>query len=161
MENEYWICTDLGPFDTLVAPLDIRIVARDSPSDCTEGTPGPDNGEGWGHIVLDDALYFSGDARRMAAMDNYVGIGSTGSAKYYTIQVTDASQPLKITLVWTDYPGVAGADPAIVNDLDLDVWDPEGYQFPGNNFLGAESQTGYEHWPVAPKPRIAFLSERS
>ncbi len=135
--------TNLDQFAPSAALVKATLI--NSASDCTGGTAGPDNGEGWGHVVLDDALYFLGDARRMAVVDNTVGISSSGSSLYCTVQVTDSAQPLKITLVWTDYPGAEGANPAIVNDLDLDVWDPAGNQYPGNRFTGAESQTGWEH----------------
>jgi subtilisin-like proprotein convertase family protein len=38
-----------------------------------------------------------------------------------TVGVADTSKPLKITLAWTDAPGAVGANPALVNNLDLTV----------------------------------------
>jgi hypothetical protein len=40
--------------------------------------------------------------------------------------VTDASEPLRVTLAWSDYPGTPAAAGALVNDLDLTVTDPSG-----------------------------------
>ena len=35
---------------------------------------------------------------------------------------------LKVTLVWDDVPGTPNVDPALVNDLDLRVFDPSSQQ---------------------------------
>jgi hypothetical protein len=40
--------------------------------------------------------------------------------------------PLRISLVWTDYPGQPAAAKALVNDLDLEVIGPQGRHFYGN-----------------------------
>lgn len=43
-----------------------------------------------------------------------------------------AGGPLRITLVWTDYPGEPAAAKALVNDLDLEVIGPDGSHYVGN-----------------------------
>jgi hypothetical protein len=67
----------------------------------------------------------------------------TGESTLYSISPTGVG-PLKISLVWTDYPASSGADPALVNDLDLKVTDPDGNIYWGNNgLLGSKwSSTG-------------------
>ncbi len=40
--------------------------------------------------------------------------------------------PLRIALVWTDYPGQPSSGRALVNDLDLEVIDPNGVHHYGN-----------------------------
>ncbi len=42
------------------------------------------------------------------------------------------SGPLRVTLVWTDYPGNPGASRTLVNDLDLEVVSPTGTVYRGN-----------------------------
>ncbi len=40
--------------------------------------------------------------------------------------------PLRVSLVWTDYPGNPGASRTLVNDLDLEVVSPSGTVYRGN-----------------------------
>jgi len=40
--------------------------------------------------------------------------------------------PLRVTLVWTDYPGALWAAKTLVNDLDLEVVAPDGRRYRGN-----------------------------
>jgi outer membrane protein assembly factor BamB len=65
--------------------------------------------------------------------------------KRYDLRVADVTMPLEITLVWTDYPAQAWADPILVNDLDLIVTAPDGTAYRGNAFTGynpGESEPG-------------------
>jgi hypothetical protein len=89
----------------------------------SSGTP-PTQDEGWGRITLDDALYFTDENRRLWLVDATTGIDTAESAKV-TLAV-GASEPLKATLVWSDYPAAINADPALVNDLRLEVATPGG-----------------------------------
>ncbi|MBN1811893.1 MAG: hypothetical protein JXA14_08670, partial [Anaerolineae bacterium] len=56
----------------------------------------------------------------------------TGETATYTLEVT-ASDPLSITLAWTDYPGTPAAAGGLVNDLDLKVEGPGGMTYYPNN----------------------------
>ncbi len=47
-------------------------------------------------------------------------------------RVTGGTGPLRVSLVWTDYPGNPGAARALVNDLDLEVVSPSGTVYRGN-----------------------------
>jgi hypothetical protein len=80
----------------------------------------PDNNIGWGRMNLDNVLYFPGDARRTWLVDEKQGISDQQYIEYQ-IQVDDPTQPLEVSLVWTDAPGNPAAARAIVNDLDLKV----------------------------------------
>ena len=53
--------------------------------------------------------------------------------------VADGTKPVRITLVWTDPPGVA--DPALVNDIDLTVT-VNGTVYKGNVFSNGASVSG-------------------
>jgi hypothetical protein len=57
------------------------------------------------------------------------------------IGVPDPSRPLRVTLVWSDAPGAVGANPALVNNLDLTV-ETNGTTYKGNVFSGGWSTTG-------------------
>ncbi|HVM46182.1 MAG TPA: S8 family serine peptidase [Candidatus Thermoplasmatota archaeon] len=85
----------------------------------------PNHVQGWGRVALDDALYFAGDARRLQVLADEDQAATTGSLHTVTLEVA-AGQPLRVMLAWSDWPGAAGANPALVNDLDLRVVDPLG-----------------------------------
>ncbi len=101
----------------------------------------PNNNEGWGRILLDDALYFEGDVRELIAEDVESGL-HTGGTWTKEFDVDASSEPLVVTLVWTDYPGTAGSGIKLVNDLDLTVIAPGGTQYKGNVFSGGFSAPG-------------------
>jgi hypothetical protein len=103
----------------------------------------PSNLEGWGRILLDDALYFAGDDRRLWLRDVRHAEGlSTGDVDAWSIRVVDPSQPLAVTMAFMDQPAVLNAAYAPVNDLDLEVEGPTGL-YRGNVFdvLAGESVT--------------------
>jgi len=105
--------------------------------------PIPSNCQGWGRILLDNALYFPGDVRRLWARDDTVGfpLGSSGETRTFGFTVNSASAPFKATLVWTDFPSTPAASPHINDDLDLEVVGPGG-TYLGNVFSGGQSTTG-------------------
>lgn len=87
--------------------------------------PTPSHEQGWGFPVLDDALYFAGDTRRMKVVDVPLASG-LGLGQSTTIRVkARRGTPLEAVLVWTDPPGtvrgVNDTTPQLVNDLDLRV----------------------------------------
>ncbi|MRR10855.1 hypothetical protein EG831_12465, partial [bacterium] len=100
----------------------------------------PDTRYGWGRLDLDSSLYFSGDYRKLAVVDDTVGL-QTGQYKEYTISIPDSLCIMRVALCWTDFPGSPGAGRMIVNDLDLTVIDPYGTTYRGNNFTSSQSNT--------------------
>jgi hypothetical protein len=101
----------------------------------------PNNDEGWGRVLLDDALYFDGDARELIADDVTPGVGQ-GGTEVFEFEVDTGAVPLEIVLVWTDYTATSGCAIAIQNNLDLTVTSPGGTAFKGNVFVGGQSVTG-------------------
>ncbi len=102
------------------------------------GTPDiPNMNEGWGRMNLDNVI---GNGQTMVYRDQTHLF--TGSGQVWTLQggVADPTRPLKITLVWTDAPGVAGGD-AWVNDLDLEVI-VNSTTYKGNVFANGWSTSG-------------------
>ena len=86
--------------------------------------PRPNQAEGWGRVDLQKTL-FPSNPRKMEYHDVTPGL-TTGGTDRYGVEVTDTTEPLRVTLVWTDYPGSPTAGGGLVNDLDLSVIDPLG-----------------------------------
>ena len=101
----------------------------------------PNNNEGWGRILLNDTFFFDGDDRELRVEDETLGL-ATGEQAVFHYEVDADFEPLEITLVWTDYPATTGANPAIVNNLNLTVQSPGGAIYRGNVYSGGESTTG-------------------
>jgi hypothetical protein len=103
----------------------------------------PGNCQGWGRVLLEDALHFVGEASKLWVKDDapVFASGSTGEELVYRFNVA-AGQPLKVTLAWTDFPSTPAANPNINNDLDLIVTGPGGTTFRGNVFAAGQSTAG-------------------
>ncbi|HEU4408875.1 MAG TPA: S8 family serine peptidase [Polyangiaceae bacterium] len=102
--------------------------------------PAPSDCQGFGRLLLDNALYFPADARRLAVQDgDQFAQGSSGELRSYTYTV-EAGQPFKATLAWTDFPSTPAASPHLVNDLDLLVTGPDGTRL-GNGLAPREQPT--------------------
>lgn len=117
--------------------------------DQLNGGPGPipNNEEGWGRINLTRIVV----TNRLAAPRCYEYVDQTvlltnGGVYTRHVLAQSSGQPLKITLAYTDVYGFAGAIPALVNDLDLEVVAPDGTLYRGNQFAGNDSA------PNAPSP---------
>jgi hypothetical protein len=101
----------------------------------------PDGCQGWGRVLLDDALFFAGQDRHLIAFDDAgFAQGGAGQVKEFSVEVS-AGQALRATLVWTDFPSTPAASINLNNDLDLEVSSPSG-RFLGNVLAAGESTTG-------------------
>ncbi|WP_176371604.1 discoidin domain-containing protein [Desulfosediminicola flagellatus] len=104
----------------------------------TDG-PIPSTGQGWGRILLDNTLLFSGDSHTLYVDDNHTGL-NTSEEKIYTFYAS-GNERVKISLTWTDYfPSLSSAI-QLVNDLDLIVDGPKGTLL-GNVFANGVSTSG-------------------
>ncbi|MGC8742279.1 MAG: S8 family serine peptidase [Verrucomicrobiia bacterium] len=104
--------------------------------DETGGTdPTPNNDEGWGRVDLTQLI---GSDIKYDFLDQTVLI-QTGQEYEKRIVIASDELPLKITLAYTDVPGLPAAIPALVNDLDLTVIAPDGRIYRGNQFDNGES----------------------
>jgi hypothetical protein len=99
--------------------------------------------QGWGRVLLENALYFEGQDRKLQVVDDPKGF-RTGQRKNQSLKfkVGSGSEPLKVTLVWTDYPSTPAAGRNLVNDLDLTVAGPQGDLWLGNVFEDGRSVPG-------------------
>lgn len=117
--------------------------ARDLPGSGTPNSndgsrPIPNNDEGWGIVDLRNTL---GVNVRGVYRDQEQALNTVGQQVSYTVAAVDPARPLRITLVWTDAPGAVSANPAQVNDLDLEVVN-SGNTYRGNVFANGTSTTG-------------------
>lgn len=98
--------------------------------------PIPNVHEGWGRVSVANATDGS-----HKWIDTSAGLGTGGSVSYQ-YSIGTSGSPLKVTLVWSDYPSTESASKNLVNDLDLEVTSPSGAVYKGNVFSGGWSQTG-------------------
>ena len=101
----------------------------------------PDNNVGWGRVDLDSSLYFAGDTSKLWIADDTVGL-ETGDSTTYSINVTSAAKPFRVSLCWSDYPGTMQAALILVNNLDLTVISPSSVEYKGNVYASGQSTTG-------------------
>jgi hypothetical protein len=95
--------------------------------------------QGWGHADL-QTMYDLRD--RMLVIDETDVLTETASTDY--IVSVDGTGPLKVTMVYRDWPGTTSSSQHRVNDLDLMVTDPAGTVYWGNRGLKSKnwSSTG-------------------
>ena len=121
----------------------VKATLLNSAVDMTGVAGFPSDIEGWGRVLLENALHFSGDVRKLSMLDdvrNASGL-TTGGVQTYPVPVEASGEPLKVTLVWTEPPAVLLASQAAVNNLDLEVVSPTGTTYLGNVFNPATGQS--------------------
>jgi serine protease AprX len=91
-------------------------------------TPWADNEQGWGRVNLQQVLS-PADSRKVLFIDETDGL--IDQRKEYRVTINDTSVALKITLVYTDYPGEE-----LINNLNLVIYNPSGKYYLGNDFQG-------------------------
>ncbi|TLZ53061.1 MAG: hypothetical protein E6K18_01330 [Methanobacteriota archaeon] len=112
------------------------LAATSVPMASASACPGSDNhypniAQGWGRVFLDEGLYFSGDTKKLFVSDNRQGI-ATGDTVTYKVRLASPAGKFRAFLAYSDAPGIENANPALVNNLDLDVTDPGGTEYKGN-----------------------------
>jgi hypothetical protein len=118
----------------------LKAMAINSADPDISGYTVPDNNVGWGRINDDNVCYFAGEQRRLALVDNTAGL-LTGEYVDYQVYVADNTIPLKVSLVWTDYPGTPAAAVELVNDLNLTATDGLAI-YKGNVYSAGQSAFG-------------------
>jgi subtilisin family serine protease len=98
----------------------------------------PNANEGWGRVNITNVIT---PAALAEYWDQTTTFGATGEDFQVTLGVPNPSLPVRVTLVWTDAAGAVGANPALVNNLDLTVVDGAN-TYLGNRFTGGVSVTG-------------------
>ena len=98
----------------------------------------PNINEGWGRINVTQVISPSADVRYYDQTHLFT---ETGQQWPLVVGIMDPTKPAKITLTWSDAPGAVGANPALVNNLDLQVTN-NGNTYLGNVFTSGWSATG-------------------
>jgi hypothetical protein len=126
-------------FTPSAALIKATLVASGEPMTGSGVTGYPDNWQGWGRVLLENALYFSGDDTGLDVYEHSgIGTGQIYSQSFYL-----GTKPARFVLVWTDPEASLSANPALINNLNLRVTDPAGRaQYWGNNFSGGQSVPG-------------------
>lgn len=120
----------------------IRAMLLNSGENMTGAQNFPGMDQGWGRINLNAVLPLPGDKEKLSVVDEGSGFSSSSEApQVFTFTVRDTSQPLKVTLSWTDAPSSPAATTNLVNNLDLIVEGPRRTFF-GNVFRRGESVAG-------------------
>ncbi|HPS76946.1 MAG TPA: S8 family serine peptidase [Thermoanaerobaculaceae bacterium] len=106
----------------------------------------PNNAEGYGRVDLEHALFPGsgwGDVadRKLAVYDVTTGLATNGYNDY-TFTVSGSSNPLIVTVVWSDPYAATGSGTKLVNDLDLTVTAPGGTIYYPN---GLNKTSGADH----------------
>ncbi len=98
----------------------------------------PNSIEGWGRIHLPNAI---GQGVQRQTFDQSEVLTEPNAVFERIYGVPDSTKPVRVTLAWSDAPGAAGANPALVNNLDLEVI-AGGQTYLGNVFASGVSTTG-------------------
>lgn len=121
----------------------IRATLINAAVDMTGISGYPSNTEGWGRLLLDNALYFPGNTSKLYVEDvrNSVGL-STGQQTQYQFTVNSNAVPLRVTLAFTEPAAAVNASNPTINNIDLEVLAPGSTLYRGNVFSGGQSTTG-------------------
>ena len=131
-------------FDDAFTPSGTLVKATllNSSVDMTGISGYPSNQEGWGRVLLDNALFFPGDAQRLIVRDVRNASAdalNTGDSDELVFTSDSINQPLRVTLVWHDAPATPNSSFTPVNNLDLEVVMPGGQVIRGNNIINGQS----------------------
>jgi len=133
--TQWWRATRPSPAPS---PATARAMVVNAAEPLDEGPPVPNFDAGWG---LADLGRMVSPEDPLWIVDQAVLFSDIGSSWQQTVEVADPSKPLRITLAWTDAAAAAGADPTLVNDLDLTVETADA-SYLGNHFENGLSAPG-------------------
>jgi hypothetical protein len=120
----------------------LRAILSNGTRDMTGVAGFPSNGEGWGRIAITDALYLGASSKRLLVQDVFNANGlSNGQSATYQFKVNSNSKPLRVTMVYTDFPPSGATATPVVNNLNLSVQSGAS-TFLGNVITNGDSATG-------------------
>ncbi|WMW25505.1 PGF-pre-PGF domain-containing protein [Methanolobus sediminis] len=97
----------------------------------------PDYFQGWGRVDVENSIFpqypdFIGYFDNPEPLNDDPDNASYNSEWNVTYIVSENSEYLRTTLVWTDYPGFYASDKVLVNNLDLIIVTPDNETHYGN-----------------------------
>ncbi len=98
----------------------------------------PNRDEGWGIVNLPALM----DAESEFLLQDQTSLLQTGDVDEHNISYGDSSEPLKISLTWTDKEAQVDDGSTLKNDLNLQVEAPDGTTYRGNAFDQSWTQPG-------------------
>ncbi len=100
----------------------------------------PNNNEGWGRINLRNSL--APPNGQGVWVDDRSLLSATGNSKSYTFDIDQSDDQFKAVLAWSDEAASTWSSTQLVNNLNLEVTDPNGLKYLGNDFANGYSTTG-------------------
>jgi uncharacterized membrane protein/subtilisin family serine protease len=94
----------------------------------------PGNVQGWGRIDLAMSLLETESYKIYREDQQYPLDMDEGSNEQSYWFLVNSDEDLKVTLTWSDVPGQVSSEKHLINDLDLELVDPDGNKYSGNNF---------------------------
>ena len=100
----------------------------------------PDYSQGWGLVDVENSLF-----PEYPKVMTYYDKNSLNMSDSWTIDygIFKESEPVRLTLTWTDFPGAAFASTTLVNDLNLKVIGPDNAYY-GNGGTVADDKNNVE-----------------
>lgn len=100
----------------------------------------PNNDEGWGRINIRNSLA-PVDGQGIWVDDRSL-LSASGNFKSYYFDIDIANDAFKAVLTWSDEYASTFSNKQLVNNFDLEVIDPNGNIYLGNDFANGHSTTG-------------------
>ncbi|MFP4655276.1 MAG: PGF-pre-PGF domain-containing protein [Methanohalobium sp.] len=99
----------------------------------------PNYVQGWGRVDVEKSIKSIQKGNIYYSDGVELNTSELAETKFY---VNNSSNPLKVTIGWTDHPGEAYSSKALVNDLDLTLIGPNDTEYYGNSEIVSN---GYDH----------------
>ena len=99
----------------------------------------PNDDEGWGRLNLRNTL--APTTGQGIWVDDRSVLSGTGNSKTYTFNISQGNSGFKTVLAWSDERGSPFSNTQLVNNLDIEVTNPSGEVFLGNDFANGRSTT--------------------
>jgi len=120
-----------------------------------EGNTGPipNRMEGWGMVHIPDLI----DTELGFEFRDQERTLTTGETSEYEIEVGDISEPLKVSLTWTDKEAEPGDSITLKNDLNLELISPSGEKYRGNAFPTDQDGFSTSNYVEVGAPAMEFF----
>lgn len=130
-----WWRNEFAGADPSPAMLKALLIEGAEPANELLGST-PNADEGWGRAMLPQMVR---SADPPWAVDQSRVLDNNGERDRFAFVPVDPESPVRVVVVWTDAPGAVGANPALVNDLDLQVQRGSSH-YAGNSSANGASQ---------------------
>lgn len=107
--------------------------------------PVPNNDQGWGRVSISNMMLQAPASDRGPKIfsDQRHAFTAIGEDLLFRVAPVDPARPMRITIAWTDAPAAPGANPALMNNLNLEVSETAtGNLYRGNVFANGFSTGG-------------------